>query len=205
MKDQQAIKKIQLLKTLHPTKNTLRKIRESVYYQVQSEHKTQASLSIQERFSTIAALIKSSGVTFYAGMIAFLFIISLSAFVLVFPNQTHTAFLYGRLVFAPNQYEKAHIALEDTKSRFANNNTAQSNANELVYSLTFTNTQLDELKLKGENGKYTAQECHQIYQEYLTYLESTEKSISSNNSTLKSQINAYEEQAEKKLHMYNSL
>lgn len=205
MKDQQAIKKLQLLKTMQPAKHTLNSIKEGVYYQVQSENKAQTNLGIQDRFSNISTFLKTYGVAYYAGAIAFLLVIFLSASVLLFPNQTHTALLYGKLALAQNQYEKARIALNDTKTKFADNKTTQVNTNELVYSLALTNTQLNALRLKGEKGKYTAEECHNIYQEYLSYLENKEKNMQSNNSMLKSQINSYEEQAEKKLHMYKSL
>lgn len=204
MKDQQAIKKLQLLKTMQPSKKALKGIKEGVYHQIQPETKMRTFFSTHDRFRSPASL-QFYRVAFYAGAFAFLLIMFLFASTIFFPNQIHNAFLYGRLAFASNQYQKAQIALTDTKSRFADNKSAQENINELAYSLTVTNTQLTELKLKGEKGKYTAQECHQIYQEYLIYLESKEKVISSHNSTLKSQINSYEEQAERKLHMYNSL
>lgn len=205
MKDQEVIKKLQLLKTLQPTKHTLKKIKEDVYYQVQSKNKKQAYFSSQDILSNASSFIKSYDINIYASAAAFLLIIFLSIYVILFPNQIHNSLLYGELTLAPNQYTKSRIALEDTKSRFTDNKIVKKNTNELAYSLTLTNNQLNALKLKGEEGKYTAEECHKIYQEYISYLENTEKVIPSNNLNLKSQINSYEEQAERKIHMYNSL
>jgi len=205
MRDQETINKLQLLKKIHPTKHALLSIKKGVYQQVKSENRTQSHFRLDGQMSNISYLIHSYKVAFFASVIAFLFIVFLSASMILLPNQIHNAILYGRIALAQNQYEKAQVALDDTRNRFTNNKSVLTNTNELAFSLNMTNTELNKLKLKGEKGKYTAQQCHQIYKEYLSNLETNEKSIPSNNTTLKSKINVYEEQAETKLHMYPSL
>jgi hypothetical protein len=63
--------------------------------------------------------------------------------------------------------------------------------------------------LKGKNGKYIALQCHRLYQKYFNYLEKENATMPKENkqsfSLLKSQIKTFEEQAERKLHMYSNL
>lgn len=204
MKEEQLILKIKLLKRMQPSRTVFNEIKHDVYQQVQAENQ-RTTFPIHGLFEDIFTLRRLYNSAFYSVAFALFLIVFLSISYTFFPNQLHNSILYGRLAVAPNQYEKAHIALEDTKNRFANDKIVHADTNELAYSLALTNSELNGLKLKGENGQYTASECHQIYQEYFTYLQSKEKVIPSTNTMLKSKINSYEEQAEKKLHMYKSL
>lgn len=207
MKEQQVINKLRLLKTMQPAKPVLKDIKQSVYQQMKVEYKTQ-TFGIQERFDSIFVLIKSYNVAFYSVSVALLLILFLSASSVFFSNQVHNIILDSKLAVASNQYQRASIALADTTSRFGENMPVEQHTQELSQSLALTNAELNSLKLKGEKGQYTAQECHQIYQTYLNYLEKKEKSVFANNPPLllvKSQMDMYEEQAEQKLNMYKSL
>lgn len=206
MKEKQVINKLRLLKTIQPTHRVLNDMKEGVYQQVGVKNKIESTFGLREFLGNISVLIKEYKVASYSFVFALLLIIFLSVSSAFLPNQVHSIVLYGRLAFASNQYQRASIALADATSRFGANG---GSVTELSQSLALANTQLDNLKLKGEKGKYTAQQCHQIYQEYLSYLEREEKNVSTrNNSSLanvKFQINTYEELAEKKLHMYSYL
>lgn len=209
MKEQEVINKLKLLKTIQPNQRVLKDIKQNVYQQVYAENKIKTTSGFQELFGYISNFIKSYTVVSYGFAFTALLIIFLSVSSVLLPDQFHTAIVNGRIALASSHYQKARIALTDTKSRFEKNKTIETNTQEFSHSLALTNTQLNNLHLKGEKGKYSAQQCRQIYLEYLNFLKKEEKNINAKNnpsySHLKSQINTYKEQAEKKLHMYNSL
>lgn len=193
MNRKQVIKQIKLLKTLQPTQSVLDDMKEIVFQEVGVAHKDSFRFNLQ-----------SYRVTAYGIAVAVFLIIFLSIFSII-PNQVHSIMMYGKLTFASNQYEKATLALADTIGRFGNKSIKVNNVQALSQSLALTNTELSDLKLKGEKGKYTAQECHAVYQQYLNYLQKEYIATPQSFSTLKSQIFVYQEQAEQKLHMYHNL
>jgi len=205
MKEEQVISKLTSLKAINPSQVTLRDIKQGVFQQVKNETNPQSLFYTREAFGTIAHFIQLHKLAFYGLALVIVFVLISISFII--PNQFHTVILYSKLAFAPNQYQKSRIALQDVTSRFGNNKQTEQNTQELLQSLALANTELSNLKLKGVKGEYTQQECHKLYQEYLNYLIKEEKNIPAKDSTfssVKSQINSYQEQAEKKLHMYSS-
>lgn len=208
MNEKQVIKKLILLKNIQPTQPVLENMKKNIYLQVQI--KSKVDVNTLGKFSiSINSLLKlykpiSYGITFT------LLVLFLSMFSVFPPNKLHDIILYTRLTLAPNQYEKASIALADTTDRFGSGTAVETdNTKDASRSIALANSELSNLKLKGENGKYTAKQCHQIYQEYLRYLEKENQNISTEKkqslTMFKLQLSTYEELAEKKLHMYNKL
>jgi hypothetical protein len=138
-------------------------------------------------------------VVVFAGIILLLHSITLQ-------NSIHSLVLDTRLAFASDQYQKATLALSDTTSRYGSKQkVVKSDIANMSYALALTNTQMSQLKLKGEDGKYTAKQCHALYQQYLAYLQKEDRFTPQSFSNLKFQIKAYKEQAEIKLNMYRNL
>src|SRR6185312_9372220 len=191
------------------SESVLHRVKKNVYQQVLGEDREKTKFGLQNLLDNVSRFIKQYTIASYGIAFALLLAIFFSTFSNLLPTETHTAILATKLAFAPNQYERARIALTDTTSRFANTQTVEEHIPSASQSFALTNNELAKLELKGEKGKYTTQECHQIYQKYLMYLEQENKNISQKNNpplaNLKSQISAYEELAEKKLHKYNSL
>lgn len=207
MKEKQAVNKLKMLKTIQPTRAVLNGIKLGIYQQIKAEN-TNKAYGFQELLDNIFIFVKSYGTVSYSLAFVLLLIILLSVSSVLFSTKFQNIVLYSKLAFASNQYQKAQIAFVDTTGRFKEGKPIDHKALELSQSLALTNAQLNSLELKGEKGRYSAQQCHEIYQKYLNYLENEEKDLSTKNSSfakVKFQINSYEEQAEKKLHMYNSL
>ncbi len=193
MKEQEIINKLTLLKTVRPSQAVITDMKHDIYQKVGIGNK-------KNTFSNVTI-----------ALYGFAFVVLLTVFlsvVLLLPNPIHTVILYSKLSFASNQYQKVRIVFADTTNRFKVNKQLQQQPQEFSRSLALVNREMSELKLKGEKGKYTEQECRRIYHEYLSYLEKEEKSIPLTNrsfASVKSQINIYEEESEKKLNMYKSL
>lgn len=208
MNEKIIIKKITLLKLIQPQQSVLKDIKNGVYKSV-GIAKKENNQSFGEIFTNISLLIKSYrylslGVTFAFLLLLFSFVTS--AFL---PDQIHKIILYTKVALAPNRYEKARLALADITYTYKTNTILEkNNLTTLSQELAFTNAEMSNLKLKGEKGKYTKIQCHELYQQYLTYLKEENIAIPTAQqpfSSIKSQIITYREQAEQKLNMYPRL
>ena len=188
MNEKQIIKKLTLLQNVQPNKTLFTNMKNNVYQQVSPKRKLQSKLL---RFFPAQYL-----------SFAFVLIFILGVAYLMQPGSLHTIVLDTKLTFAANQYERANTVFSDTKS------ISKGDSGKFAYAIARTNTEMSELKLKGEKGKYTEQQCLMLYRQYLSFLDNEATIISTTgqqSSQVKSQINAYREQAEKKLHMYHTL
>lgn len=216
MKQEDLIKQLKLLKSVQPDSHTLMSIEGEIYSQLEIDKKN-SHWDRMKYFSDNVFLIKSNPFTSY-GMVAALFVIVfLSISTGFLPNAMNNTLLYAKIATAPNQYEKAKIAFSytQTQTETLNNNNNKINPHKLVEisrTITLANTELSALKLVGEKGKYTSQQCQQLYKEYSQYLERLNRLISKKSidngdeksiELLKAQIAGYEKQSELKLKIYN--
>jgi len=212
MSEKEIIKKIKLLKSIQPEQNVLKNLKRDIYQHVgiENERNKYFEITVRKFFINFSMVLKSYryisvGVIFVLLLLFFSFMTLASL-----PNHIHKIILYTKVALAPNQYEKARLALDDVTHTYKKTTSlVQNNLNSLSQELAFTNLEMSSLKLKGERGKYTALQCHTLYQQYLMYLKEENTTISRLNqkqsSSVKSQIIAYKEQAEQKLHMYPRL
>jgi len=210
MNEKEIIEKLRLLKSIQPEQHVLSDIKKGVYRRVGVEYKVKNifETNIRKFITDITQLLKAYRyISFGAMAILLLAIFSFMAFAFL-PDQIHTIVRNTKVALASNRYEKASIALADIIDTYGKQRTAKkSNLNNFSQELAFTNTEMANLKLKGEQGKYTAKQCHDLYKQYLSYLKKEEKNQKTNtmSSQVQSQITRYEEQAEQKLHMYPHL
>ena len=197
MRDKQIIEKIQLLRSIKPDEETIRLI-----------HKQSTAQLFGEKRYGIRKWSITSAIPYVALLVILLFFFSVSV---LLPNSIHTSIISARIALAPNHYEKAKIAVAHAESEFASFSQQPNDANKLSdfsQALAIANTQMTNLKLKGEKGKYTMQDCLSLYTTYYTSLESMKQTLisqtnsSNKNKSLYKQINQYDQQAEKKLHLY---
>jgi len=209
MNQDKVIKKLQLLKSIQPQHNVLNTIKKDVYMQIYISSNNNKNILNAYYFYSIFSRLKLQQDLSYRVAILVIFLIFIFTFSPFLQNKIHTISTYSRIAFTQNQYKKANIALADSQYIYADSKAINyDTSKDILQSLSLTNKELSLLKLKGEKGKYTAQQCHALYQNYLLYLEKMISNISGNQKStlvLKSQILSYEEQAEKKLHMYRDL
>lgn len=211
MKEDKFTQKLKTLKKLEPNSKMLASIKDTVYLSVQNEKKETVLEKCEEFFKHIFIILKTKPLVSYAfvvGIFLIAFIVYNSGFLF---NNLHKIELYAEVETAPNQYLKARIALADTQSSYSIDTITDGNATNLSQSIAFSNTQLSQLKLKGEKGKYTMQECRALYSQYIQYLQTLQNKLAFQNenkqsvSKLKTQIISYTEQAEIKVHRYKQL
>lgn len=196
MSEVELVKKIKLLKTIKPASAELDVIGKNIY----------SHLGIEQRPETFIKF-GSQPVIYFGTAFAVIFLAIIFNINNLLPNNIHTLITYTKITAASNQYEKAHIALADIQNKYGTPDMIKSsNSEDISQSLTLTNNELSNLKLKGEKGTYTSQQCLALYKTYLLYLEKLNKNIPDNGQPstrlLKSTIAKYKELSEQKLHMY---
>lgn len=197
MKDKQIIEKLQLLRSVKPDDETLRLIHK----------KSTSQLFGENNYSTRKWFSLASLIPFAAFAAVLIFLSVMTGFL---PGIIHNSIIVTEISFAPNHYIKAKLAVANAEDQFAIYK-QQPDANKLsalTQSLALANTQMTKLQLVGEKGKYSMKDCLTLYTSYHNSLETIKKTLSSQTipSNEKGQflrkINQYDEQAERKLHLY---
>jgi hypothetical protein len=200
MKDKQVIEKLQLLRSVKPDEETVRVIHE----------KSTAQLFGAKRYNTHKWFTIPPLVPIIAFAVILIFFSVVTGFL---PNIIHQTVITSEIALASNHYEKAKIAVSDAESQFSFVKQHPTDANKvaaLSHSLALANLQMTKLQLKGEKGKYTMKDCLTLYTSYYNTLESMRKTVNSQKNPsdeenqLRREINEYDVQAEKKLHLYKS-
>ncbi len=198
MKEKQVIDNLQLLQSVQPDRHTLLLIQKRVCSQIFPEkHFT------FRKWLTVTPIIPLVAVT--AVVLVLLVVMGF------FPRVYEKAFVTARIALAPNQYEKAKIAFAYADQQFFSlkkNSFSSSDVKSFFGSLALANSEMAGLKLTGEKGKYTKEQCLILYSEYHSSLEAMKKEValmdnsSQKKTLLLTEIKNYDEQSERKLHKY---
>ncbi len=198
MKEKQVIDKLQLLQSVQPDTQALQLIQERVCSQIfPKKHFT---------FRNWLAVTPINPLVAVATVVLILLVV-----IGFFPQIYVKAFVTTRIAFAPSQYEKAKIAFAYADEQFYSlkkNSFTNSNVKSFSGSLTLANNEMIRLKLKGEKGKYTKEQCLNLYSAYHSSLEIMKKEVDSKFDSSKdkplllAEIKQYNEQSEKKLRKY---
>lgn len=198
MKDEYVIRKLKLLKKVEPGSGVILAVEKNVYSKIEPE----TGLPFPQKYNPFV---------FY-GLAAFAFAILLLFATGILPNRFDEAALYSRVALARNQYVKANLALSNAKDKInrliSNKKIDKNKTSDISRTLAFAQGELSGLKLMGEKGKYTSEECKKLYGEYHLYLEKLKtyfKETNSNGeeiSVLESQIDKYEKESGQKLKLY---
>lgn len=216
MKQASIIKKLRSLKLIQPDSETLRATEKNVYFRI----KTNQSSSIWEQVRSLSSsafnIFKANPFGSYSLTVALLVIIVISISSGFLPNKINKTLLYAKIATAPNQYVRARIALSNAQDKIntvnvASNKISENKIKDISQSIALANTELSELKLMGEKGKYTSEQCKELYRNYHNSLENLDHYITTSSlgrgdeqskAFLKTQISNYEKEAEQKLKLY---
>ena len=168
MNEKEVIKKIHLLKDIRPTQQDMQTVRKKItgvakidthkFYYFWGKSKLQKTYS-------------------------FLSILTLLLLVILFgTRQTQlfqTTIYQTQIAIAQNNYQKAKLSLEfsQKKLNLLQKNHDPKNMNNLLDSLHTTNAYVSQLRLEGENGQYSKDQCKAIYQSFAISIDSTEKTL----------------------------
>jgi hypothetical protein len=198
MKEKKLIENLQLLQSVQPDSYTLCEIKNKV------DSKVLYNKNYNKRkwfaFTPLTTLIAFTTIIFFIIVVVYLL-----------PNTIENAITTTKIALAPNQYEKAKIAFVNADNQFIimqKKNFDKQKVISLSQSLALANTQMSGLKLIGEKGKYSSQNCLSLYAQYHKSLEIMKSAISSHKNSpedtqLLAKIRQYDDQSEKKLHEYS--
>jgi hypothetical protein len=140
----------------------------------------------------------------------FMFLVLLLLLGIIFTISTQKnvqPFLYSaRIALADNHYVKTKLAFEEAQMEL--NSSQQSDKTSIqpvVTATTTTNEYISHLHLQGEKGKYTAEQCKELYQEYTHYLSMLKSRLHQQKQySYEAQISQYQEQAKARLAYYKT-
>lgn len=215
MKQEEIIKQLKQLNRIEPDLKTLSEIKQDIYFQLQSEEKVSIWDWLKQFTKLPPFSLKANPVMTY-GLAALAIFVFLSISTGVLPNTASKIFLSVRIATAPNQYEKAKVVFSYAQTQIdalnkSNNKLDNYKLTDISRTIAFANTELSGLKLMGEKGKYTSEQCKELYRSYHTSLENLDHYITTSSpneedkqsiAPLKTQISNYEKQAEQKLKLY---
>ncbi len=187
MKQEEIIKQLKQLHKIEPKPDTIAQIKSNIYHNLQIP-----------KPSTFQ--FKANSFMVYGLAIAFAIFVFLSI----------------RIATSQNQFEKASIALSYAQGKIntvivASNKLNENKIKDISQSIALANGELSKLKLMGEKGRYTSEQCEELYRSYHASLEKLDNNITTSSTNdadkqsiapLKTQISNYEKQAEQKLKLY---
>lgn len=204
MKKTDLIKQLKLLHQIDPSDRVMGEIGKKIELKIKD-----VRLEIPKKENNMPETLINSLKTnkSWVFVLAFTVIIIIFAGSGPFSDLSKSIVLSTRIAIAPNQYEKTRIAIEYVKKQQYDSSQIEKFSN----TLAMADTQLSQLKLMGEKGKYTTKQCKTEYLEFYNYLENTKKYISTVTvekedekavTQLKSQMNQYQNRADSKLKLY---
>ncbi len=208
MEQPDVIRQLQSLKSVKPNSHTLRAIERNIFLRLETGERDSVWERIQRLPSRVFVIFKSNPFTAYSTAAVLLIVVYLSISTGFLPGVINTAWFNVKIATAPNQYVKASLALSQAQAKIDNASfTNETKINDLFRSVALANSELAGLHLMGEEGKYTSQQCQELYRNYLRYLGHLDRILSIQAKfepieQLDAQIKLYEQQAESRLDQY---
>lgn len=214
MKEKDLLSILALLQKIEPSSNTIKEIREEITRRIEREE-TSRFYTDQEPM-----LIRFFHTLFSGRFLPAFFVILLlliGAGAMVSGGRTVSFINRVKIVFAANVYEKAilqfNLAKREMEAIRTKNTFMKEDAEKLAAVTVPLNSSMEGLNLVGERGKYTVEQCLELYKKYYNYLEDLGKMargrkdmITQNDTAVIGQFLArmkeYEERAEERLGLY---
>jgi len=112
----------------------------------------------------------------------------------------------ARIALVNNHYEKAKLAFEEAQTQLNSiNDSDLSSYQQVMETTTTTNAYISHLQLQGEKGKYTKEQCKNLYQKYALYLSTLNHHLQEEKQfTYEATIVNYQKQAKSRLAFYKT-
>lgn len=216
MKQADLILQLKSLKSIKPDSSILMSLEKDIHSRLEIDEGNSVWEKMKSFASNIFLTFKTNPFASYGIATALLVVVLLSISTGFLPNGINKTLLYAKIATAPNQYIKASIALSYAQDKINNvrvssNKLSEDKIKDISQSIAFANVELSGLKLMGEKGKYTSEQCKELYRSYHASLENLDSNITTSFpnekdkqsiASLKTQISNYENQAEQKLKIY---
>jgi hypothetical protein len=195
MNEKNLIKKLSPLKEVTPSSQRIRRMKDKIYHEIDGERKRTSSFTL---YDTYLYLRHQQ----YGVFIVLALIIGVGIFYLPYTQNSIQPLIYStRIALADNHYQKTKLAFEEAQMQFNSNESYQ----EVMATTGTTNQYISDLHLQGEKGKYTAQQCKKLYQEYMQYLSVLKNRLEQQGQpNYEAQISQYQEQAKSRFAYYKT-
>jgi hypothetical protein len=195
MKEKDFIKELSLLKEVTPSSKRTQRMKVKLLKEIDGNTTSNVSISRYKIFVCPQY---------------FLFLIFLLLIGIIFTISTQKSvqpfFYSARIALADNHYVKTKLAFEVAQMEL--NSSQQSDKPSIqpvMTATTTTNEYISHLHLQGEKGKYTAEQCKELYQEYTHYLSMLKSRLHQQKEySYEAQILQYQEQAKSRLAYYKT-
>ena len=195
MNEKNLIKKLSPLKEVTPSSQRIRQIKDKIYHEIDGERKRTSSFTLYHKYEHLRP-------NHYGVFIVLLLIIGTYIFYSPYMQTNIQPLIYStRIALADNHYQKTKLAFEEAQMQFNSNESYQ----EVMATTGTTNQYISDLHLQGEKGKYTAQQCKKLYQEYMQYLSVLKNRLEQQKQpNYEAQVSQYQEQAKARIAYYKT-
>lgn len=195
MNEKNLIKKLSPLKEVTPSSQRIRQIKDKIYHEIDGERKRTSSFTLYDKYEHLRP-------SYYGVFIVLLLIIGTYIFYSPYMQTNIQPLIYStRIALADNHYQKTKLAFEEAQMQFNSNESYQ----EVMATTGTTNQYISDLHLQGEKGKYTAQQCKKLYQEYMQYLYVLKNRLEQQKQpNYEAQVSQYQEQAKARIAYYKT-
>jgi hypothetical protein len=195
MKENDIAKKLGVLKEVMPSTKRTDRMKVKLLQKIDENLTRNTSISYSKNFSPPLYIV------------FFIFLLLLGSFYTLNTQKSTQPFIYSvKIAMAGNHYEKTKLAFEEAQMQFNSmNNSNGSSYQEVLATTGTTNEYISNLHLQGEKGKYTAEQCKKLYQQYASYLSLLKNRLQSQKQqSYEAQISQYQEQAKSRLAYYKT-
>ena len=195
MNEKDLTKKLSPLKEVTPSSQRIRRMKDKIYLEIDGEKKRTSNFTLYDKYEHLRP-------NYYGGFIVLLLIIGIYIFYSPYMQTNIQPLIYStRIALADNHYQKTKLAFQEAQMQFNSNESYQ----EVMATTGTTNQYISDLHLQGEKGKYTAQQCKKLYQEYALYLSTLKNRLQQQRQqSYEAQVSQYQEQAKSRLAYYKT-
>ncbi len=198
-----------MIKAVQPSEHSLEVMKRDVFYRIQTDKRQPSFFNVLQLRSAFL----------YGTFALAVFLLVLTNSINPLSSVVEKTYLITQITLAQSKYQKATIALSFAQEKItvvknSNGQLSASQIDDMSQATNLANTQLANLNLIGEKGKYTGTQCQQLYKKYYSYLEEAKNTVAlktanpvdnvSKTSTqlFNTQLEEYEQQAKVKLSHY---
>jgi hypothetical protein len=218
MKEDQLINQLKYFKKLEPRPGEMISMENRILNDIGREEVTRVS-GFSKAFSRLREFFRVYPVSYGFTLAFAVFVIVTFTTISPFRNTIKFAWVSTRIVLASNIYQKASLAFAYSQNQLgdlpvAPNHDTVSKIKDLADSANVANSYLAGLHLVGEPGKYTNDQCLELYRKYVIFLEKFQANVlndmkNSKDNTSKSElqniynrITLFDKQADLRLKSY---
>lgn len=198
MNEKDIAKKLSPLKDITPSSQMIKRMKEGIYRELDGKKIQEKNHVRYDRYQFLLRLQ-------YLLFVILLIVLGIFSMPSMQKNIQPVIFS-ARIALANNHYEKAKLAFEEAQIQLNSiNDSNVSSYQQVMETTTTTNGYISHLQLQGEKGKYTKEQCKNLYQQYALYLSTLNHHLQVEKQfTYEATVLNYQKQAQSRLAFYKT-